>query len=1059
VFHAASAVRSAAVGDEGGSLESTLAGSRRAAPPVEDIGSGDTMAGGSLPVDPRGATVGARNGLADANPRSGGLDSRNDAARGPLVRGSSIGRYVIVDELGAGAMGVVHAAYDPQLNRKVAIKLLHPSTDGESAQRRLLREAQAMAQLSHPNIVAVHDVGLHGGRIFLAMEHVVGRTLRDWSGKGRTYVDVVGVMRQAARGLMAAHAKGLVHRDFKPDNVMVGDDGRVRVMDFGLARVSKQELAVTDVPSTTGEPSETELTQRGTLVGTPAYMAPEQYGEDEVGPLADQFSFCVTMYELLYGERPHRGETLVELATSIIEGVLRAPPSSSKVPRWIHAVVERGMSRDPSNRWPSMEALLQALSRDPGRRRRRLAVAGLLGVSIAGGVGWVQFAEMRRVEGCDRESRKIEAVWTPDEREHIRQSMMGTNASFAADTFERTAEWIDDWADVWSAERRAACLGARTARDRATEVGSSTIDCLEEQRDALGSLVGLLAQSDVTTVRNAVQAAASLPRPTLCSDEAFLRTLPPSQAEVAGPSSQPEIRAELSEISTLRALGHYAEAYERARALLERAQEAQAAHSAPDIALSVGQLAWLTGDLEVAKTMLSRAFVDAGASGRDDLAAKAAIVSLGVATARRDEPGGLQWDLIAEMLTRRLGVENEVLAADRLHELAKLHGSMGRFDDAVEVAEVALEIYRSELGTDHPGVVPTTDRLASLRFMQGHVEESERAFEEGLRVREALLGRSHPEVADSLNNLAIVVAERGDFDRALSLNRRALEIRENALGPDHPTTATSMNNLALAHQSRGDLEQAAELHVQALASLEKSLGPEHPQVSLVMGDLGVLERSRGNFEKATDLLGRALTIQLAAGGLDNPDTAALMNNLANVHILTGNLGEAEQMHRELLEFRSAKLGVEHPLTASSQVNLGDVLLHKGELDDAERLYHAALGAIEAAQGEDHRAVADPLTGLAEIGFQRGRLDEAVAAAERALAVLAGGAAPGELAKLEFVLARALAARDSTTTRVVELATRAAEGFRQAGRKEDLERVQRWLEEQVRGEPRERSRDR
>jgi serine/threonine protein kinase len=277
-------------------------------------------------------------------------------------KGTVIGRYVVLARLGAGAMGVVLAAYDPELDRKVALKLLRPrGGDAGAARARLQREAQALAKLNHSNVVAVHDVGVHAGHVFVAMEFVDGQTLGAWTQSApRSWRDVVGVFEAAGRGLAAAHASGLVHRDFKPDNVMIGKDGRVRVMDFGLARATEgavEPARAGDLPADKSDILATPLTQTGAMMGTPAYMAPEQFGGLEVTTRSDQFGFCVALFEALYGERPFGGETLGALAFNATEGNVRDVGRTRDVPMWLRRVVLRGLSPRPEDRFPDMPRL------------------------------------------------------------------------------------------------------------------------------------------------------------------------------------------------------------------------------------------------------------------------------------------------------------------------------------------------------------------------------------------------------------------------------------------------------------------------------------------------------------------------------------------------------------------------------------------------------------------------------------------------------------------------------------------------------------------------------
>jgi len=282
-----------------------------------------------------------------------------------LPAGTFVGRYVIREVIGTGGMGVVYVADDPELGREVALKLLRGSlVHHTNARNRIIREAQAMARLTHPNVATVYDVGMLDDQLFVAMERVRGTSLRIWLRKPRTVAEIVNVFVEAGRGLAAAHDAGLVHRDFKPDNVLVGDDGRIRVVDFGLVH----DLATDD--------SDDEV------VGTPAYMAPEQHAGGVIDARTDQFAFCVALHEALFGVRPFKGSSRAQLASAILANDRSALPPRHRVPGSLRRLVERGLAIRPGARFPTMDALLVALGKDRGRVPRRVGMiaSAVLGV-------------------------------------------------------------------------------------------------------------------------------------------------------------------------------------------------------------------------------------------------------------------------------------------------------------------------------------------------------------------------------------------------------------------------------------------------------------------------------------------------------------------------------------------------------------------------------------------------------------------------------------------------------------------------------------------------------
>jgi serine/threonine protein kinase len=311
------------------------------------------------------------------------------AAAGVLPRpGAQVGRYIIDEQIGSGGMGVVYRARDPLLGRPVAVKMMRPSwTDalGERGSARLVQEAQALAKLSHPNVLAIHDMGNWEGHFFLAMEWVDGGDLRAWTCKRkRSWREVVKVFIQAGEGLLAAHRAGLVHRDFKPQNVLVGTDGRVRVADFGLVRAERSSGG-----QPLGPPASMELTGTHELLGTPAYMSPEQVAGLPVDARSDQFSFCVALFESLYGQRPFVADSLEGLRQALQSGI-SAPADDHEVPARARQAVVRGLALKPEERFPVLDALLSELHTSTSvlnpRRRGRSKVAAAAGLCALTGL-------------------------------------------------------------------------------------------------------------------------------------------------------------------------------------------------------------------------------------------------------------------------------------------------------------------------------------------------------------------------------------------------------------------------------------------------------------------------------------------------------------------------------------------------------------------------------------------------------------------------------------------------------------------------------------------------
>ena len=451
-----------------------------------------------------------------------------------LERGEVVGRYIVVERIGAGGMGVVYTAYDPELDRRVALKIMQPRSAARAdAVPRMLREAQALAKLAHPNVVAVHDVGEVRGGIFVAMEFVRGATLTRWAARAQpTWRDVVRVLRAAGEGLAAAHDKGLVHRDIKPDNVMIDDEGRVRVMDFGLARPTHAaelphgEDATSDADSgdrPNAAALDTALTRDGAIVGTPGYMSPEQVSGGGIGPATDQFAFCVMAWEALYGRRPFVGSSLEAVAMATVAGNTTPVPRERNVPSWVHRVVRRGLEAMPSDRWPSMRVLVAALAADPApRQRRRLAAIGIVTL-IAGtvvGVGWRNRA---RDAACRDEAAAIEQAWDPATATAARAAFEASSADGGA-MFDRAVPWVDRFATQWHDAVLASCHAPQ--EPTGAQLRAHAEDCFAERRAELDDLARRWLTADADVVRGAVTSAVGLASISACEDPEQLRHAP-----------------------------------------------------------------------------------------------------------------------------------------------------------------------------------------------------------------------------------------------------------------------------------------------------------------------------------------------------------------------------------------------------------------------------------------------------------------------------------------------------------------------------------------------------
>jgi eukaryotic-like serine/threonine-protein kinase len=747
----------------------------------------------------------------------------------PAIR---IGRYGVLRELGRGGMGVTYIAYDEELDRKVALKLVRAEALGEESQKRLRREAQALARLAHPNIVAVHDVGLHHGQAFIAMEFVRGETVAGWLSvrSPRAWTEVLSVLCQAGEGLCAAHAAGLVHRDIKPANIIVGDDGRVRVLDFGLARQelcdSENDEAAEAIAVGMNEP----LTYTGALVGTLGYMAPEQLDGSVADARSDQFAFCVSLFEALYGHQPFSGASPRVRLAAIRQGKIADVTGKSTVPRWLHAVIVRGLAFRPDARWPSMDALLAELNHDPARIRRRRLTMGAVGAGLAAMaatlVVGVFVAEDRQAEVCSGARAQIDEVWSPEQRAAIERTMLASGVAYARDTWERTSAVLDRYAADWAAAHTDACEATAVRQEQSEEVLDQRMQCLARRRRSLRVLVGELGRIDAAAMERAIDAAGRLPLVASCSDAEYLssRIEPPGDPAVA--VQVEALEAALTRAEQLQDLGRYDEGLTVAQSAFESAAKVEYPPIEAQARLRLGMLQLATAAYQPAEDSLEEAYFIARAMGEHEVALQAAtqlVFLLGYHVFRLGDASVWSRHVQAELPW----VSAEVEQANSINTLGVLSFLKGKHEEAAEQYRQALAIWKQALGPGHPQVADALDNLGVVLHAQGKYEEASTMHRQSLAIIELTLGAEHPFVAHTLNNLGGALYLQGKHAEAAQPYRRALKIREQTLGADHPLVADPMLGLALTYLDDGHADKALPLAQRAFALLERhDVGPE-----------------------------------------------------------------------------------------------------------------------------------------------------------------------------------------------------------------------------------------
>jgi len=874
-----------------------------------------------------------------------------DATPGPQdepfpedFEGLTIGRYRVLERIGAGGMGTVYAALDPTLGREVAIKLARvggprPSLTDES---RLLREARLLAQVSHPNVVEIHEVGVFRGHVYLVMARIRGQTLRTWQREApRPWRETIAKYVAAARGLQAMHALGLVHRDFKADNVLVGDDGRVYVVDFGLARPSG---AGGDVAPLTASPtavsSDSPLTRTGAVVGTPAYMAPEQKAGRPPDLRSDIFSFCVSLYEGLHGHRPE-----YNLATT------RARDRS--VPRRIDRVLARGLAAAAHRRYPSLEPLIAALEHDPTRWWRRAGLAAAL-LAVGGLVGMLApAAAPPSGAACEAAQRRIDRAWGPAQREGLAAAFRDHGSEYSRAIGRRVESALETYADEWRLARRRACEATMELSAGSAMQLHQQLECLERAAQALAGATRTLMFAGGEEVEQAMAVVESLPRVADCGERAG-RGDADDMLERTGLID--ELRRALITARAHGAAGMRREAVSLAEQVRARAQALAEPALVADALLTVGRLRAEDGEIAAAETNLLAAIDVAEANRLDEITASGWVTLTMVAARLQLNP---------ERMHERARRAQALL--DRIDDTgprrAILLNALGVASVAEERHAEAVRLHREALERLRFGGGPAIERIRSLQSLAnaldglGRRDEALASFSQALELCAAHLGPRHPQLARVSHDLAVLLARTDEPARARELLEFALSVWTDTYGSI--CVECGRANTALADQAAraGEFGRAEHHARRALAIYRQVLPEQHPDLAAALANLGAILHGRGDFAGAVPAYREAIRLQ---------DRILPQGHLHRA-ITESNLGEslvALQRHAEALELfasaepvaRAAAEGEELLLLllrskAQAQAGTGDLRAARVTLEETRALLKRAERPQEYAEVE------------------------------------------------------------------------------------------------------------
>ncbi len=847
---------------------------------------------------------------------------------------------------------MVYRARDPELGRTIAIKLVRVrDSDTDEAvsrrQTRMLREAQALARVRHPNVVTVHDVGLHQNELFIAMELLEGITLKQWlREKKRHWREIVEKFIPAGRGLLAAHRAGLIHRDFKPSNVLFGHDNRVHVIDFGLVTPDQSDDVDTEFPETgLDSPAESgPITRAGSVMGTVAYMSPEQLGRESLDPRSDQFSFCVTLFEALYGIRPYTGTSPHHLMYNYIDGNIAKSPRGV-APRWLDRVCRRGLSPRPDQRYRDMQQLLAALERGLGRRRRYVFAAGLV-ATLAAGLAGASMWSGDTTSPCSPEQLESHTLWQQPLRGDVRRAIVDTKMPFADERWQAVDRMMED--DNREHIEAVSQVCQQTADGNVpVELAEARTRCLAQRHHTVVERLEDLAHAGPETVVPAIESLSDLPTTARCLQLSVPDVASDDRVYKLQRALDQSVDQQLAAAASRDKAGKYREALELVQAATGAADRGASdevrAHAwtlQASIESHLGQTSEATRSRERALRLAER-------TDTDDLwlsLVAGKVRSLGVDAFRVEDAKWWSDEAKASFREKRL---HPLRAADLEAAIADLDWISGDLTAAIAAQRRSLELREHLLGPDHLDVAQSLNDLAVVLADDGQPVEAKALLERALRIREAALGHNHPLIASTLNNLGTVLREQNDLRGARNVLERSLAVKRLHWGDHHPHTARALHNLGRLAREQGDLEGAVELYEQALEIRTKALGPQHPDVATTLNAMAVALKKLGEYAKAQKAFEQALELRRTQLGPDHPKLAATHNSLGLLLVEQGMPQQALVHFHRAVDIRTAHLSPDDPKLTWAKRNLGHAALLSGNATMARQLLRVVLERDEA----------------------------------------------------------------------------------------------------------------
>lgn len=798
--------------------------------------------------------------------------------------GETIRNIRIIQPLGTGGMSQVYLGFDDNLHRQVAVKVLRGRRRlNEESRQRFKREAQTLSSLDHPNICRIFDLIAAEDSDCLILELVRGKPLSAVMGERLSHMDKLGVAQQIATALEAAHSKQIVHRDIKPDNIMITEDGVVKVLDFGIARQASCAVSkgmsgeATEVagPSHGMQDSDTESTQEGVITGTPMFMSPEQARGKPLSTASDMYSVGLLMQQLFTGESPFDEDLApVALVFKAMHGKTR-PVQGLDVD--LTRLIERLLNLAPELRPTAAEVVvrLQWMLDGPRRRIRRQLTLGFIALLIVGVVtssaGFLQARQaQRRSQAAEQEARVAQ-----QQAEAVQAFLSDMLTSVQPDEQGIDVKMIDVLSQA------SATLPERFPEHPA--IRSAVLHTLGCSFRALGQYDAAFSQ-----IREAYEL----------------------RKELFGEEHVETLRS-LDELATTeRCMGDYEQAEQLHRHVVD-ARKARLGPEHPETLASLNNLAaaiHAQGRYQEAIDLLQEVLADServlGEDHPETLTTRNGLALLLAETGRFEEALLLQRKVLDSR--ERTSGPNHSNTLNVKHNMASSLKYLGRLDEAETLLRDVLDARKRLLGERHPDTLRTMNNLASLLRRAGSLAEAESLFRDTLRLRAEALGREHPKVIRTMINLASLLTSQKQYEDAETLNREALQLAREKLGDHHPDTLGAMNNLAAVLRYQGKLQESERLHRQVLDLMKSALGPEHPSTFVATRNLATVLREQGEIKEAEGVLRKLIDVQTEAQGRTNAQTAASVYSLAMLLWEDGRIQEASALYREAAAAGHAK---------------------------------------------------------------------------------------------------------------------------------------------------------